>query len=72
MNPGIFLIQNDEEPVEMNEQAYDSEKLLHALPGGKPDRRQRAMTKIESEIEHLVYKLYELTDDEIAIVEGKA
>lgn len=28
MNPGIFLIQNNEELVEMNEQPYDSEKLL--------------------------------------------
>ena len=30
MNPGIFLIQNNEELVEMNEQAYDSEKLLQS------------------------------------------
>ncbi|HEV7394961.1 MAG TPA: hypothetical protein VGN86_00510 [Pyrinomonadaceae bacterium] len=28
MNPGIFLIQENEELVEMNEQAYESEKLL--------------------------------------------
>jgi hypothetical protein len=28
MNPGIFLIQDNEELVEMNEQSYDSEKLL--------------------------------------------
>lgn len=28
MNAGIFLIQNNEELVEMNEQPYDSEKLL--------------------------------------------
>jgi len=28
MNPGIFLIQNNEELVELNEQQYDSEKLL--------------------------------------------
>lgn len=28
MNPGIFLIQDNDELVEMNEQAYDSEKLL--------------------------------------------
>jgi hypothetical protein len=30
MNPGIFLIQNNEELVEMNEQQYDSEKLLQS------------------------------------------
>lgn len=30
MNPGIFLIQNNEELVEMNEQHYDSEKLLQS------------------------------------------
>jgi type II restriction/modification system DNA methylase subunit YeeA len=27
---------------------------------------------LDREIDHLVYDLYELTDDEIAIVEGKA
>ena len=30
MNPGIFLIQDNEELVEMNEQPYDSEKLLQS------------------------------------------
>jgi hypothetical protein len=28
MNPGIFLIQDDEELIEMTEQSYESEKLL--------------------------------------------
>jgi len=28
VNPGIFLIQDNEELVEMNEQPYNSEKLL--------------------------------------------
>jgi hypothetical protein len=28
MNPGIFLIQSNEELIEMNEQSYDSERLL--------------------------------------------
>jgi len=31
MNPGIFLIQDNGELVEMNEQAYDSEDLLQTL-----------------------------------------
>lgn len=30
MTPGIFLIHDNEELVEMNEQAYDSEKLLQS------------------------------------------
>jgi len=30
MNPGIFLIQDNQELVEMNEQPYDSEKLLQS------------------------------------------
>jgi hypothetical protein len=30
MNPGIFLIQSNEELVEMNEQQYDSEALLQS------------------------------------------
>lgn len=79
MNPGIFPIQDNEELVEMNGQAYDSEKLLQswlakypALLGWESDRRQGATTKLEGEIDQLAYKLYELTDDEIAIVEGRA
>lgn len=31
MNPGIFLIQDNDELVEMNEHPYDSEKLLQSL-----------------------------------------
>lgn len=31
MNPGIFIIQGNDELVEMNEQAYDSENLLQTL-----------------------------------------
>jgi len=31
MNPGIFLIQDNDELIEMNEQAYDSEDLLQTL-----------------------------------------
>jgi hypothetical protein len=31
MNPGIFLIQDNDDLVEMNEQAYDSEDLLQTL-----------------------------------------
>jgi hypothetical protein len=30
MNPGIFLIQDNEELIEMTEQIYESEKLLQA------------------------------------------
>ena len=31
MNPGIFLIQENGDLVEMNEQPYDSEDLLQTL-----------------------------------------
>ena len=37
MNPGIFLIQDKEELVEMNEQPYDSEKLLQAWLAKYPE-----------------------------------
>src|SRR4026208_1139687 len=48
MNPGIFLIQNNEELVEMNEQQYDSERLLQdwlskypaLLVGGQIDAKE--------------------------------
>jgi len=42
MNPGIFLIQDNEELVEMNEQAYDSEKLLQSWVAKKSKRSARA------------------------------
>jgi hypothetical protein len=31
MKPGIFLVQDNDQLVEMNEQAYDSENLLQTL-----------------------------------------
>lgn len=31
MEPGIFLLQDNAELVEMNEQTYDSESLLQTL-----------------------------------------
>src|SRR5882672_7170044 len=37
MNPGIFLIQDNDVLVEMNEQAYDSEFLLQTLLSKYPD-----------------------------------
>jgi hypothetical protein len=37
MNPGIFLIKNNEELVEMNEQSYDSEKLLQTWLAKYPE-----------------------------------
>jgi len=37
MNPGIFLIQDNEELVEMNEQAYDSEKRLQTWLAKYPE-----------------------------------
>ncbi len=30
------------------------------------------MSRLESEVDRFVYQLYKLTDDEIAIVEGRA
>jgi hypothetical protein len=37
VNPGIFLIQDNEELVEMNEQAYNSEKLLQTWLAKYPE-----------------------------------
>lgn len=37
MNPGIFLISDNEELVEMNEQPYDSEKLLQTWLAKYPE-----------------------------------
>lgn len=37
MNPGIFLIQDNEVLIEMNEQPYDSEKLLQTWLAKYPE-----------------------------------
>jgi len=37
LSQGIFLIQNDGQLVEMREQPYDSEELLHRLLADYPN-----------------------------------
>ncbi|MDT7542287.1 MAG: hypothetical protein QOE33_2191, partial [Acidobacteriota bacterium] len=46
-------------------------KLVDRILAAKRDDPQADTSKLEREIDHLVYQLYELTADEIAIVEGR-
>jgi len=46
--------------------------LVVCIVAEKKKNAQADTRKLEGEIDRLVYKLYDLTDHEIAIVEGKA
>ena len=46
--------------------------LVEKALGAKEKDSNADISALESEIDQLVYKLYGLTDDEIAIVEGKS
>ena len=61
---GKLLIKN----ISLNEQQPFIalvEKILHAK------QNQADTQALESEIDRLVYRLYDLTDEEIAIIEGR-
>ena len=47
------------------------ECLVDKAIKAKRDDPTADISKIEAEIDQIVYKLYDLTSDEIAIVEGK-
>jgi len=47
----------------------DSNKLIGMILTAKKANPQADTTALEAEIDHLVYELYGLTDEEIAIVE---
>ncbi|MGB3840987.1 MAG: hypothetical protein WBL11_00885, partial [Bacteroidales bacterium] len=44
--------------------------LVDKILAAKKDNPQADTTAWENEIDQLVYKLYDLTDEEIAIIEG--
>ena len=46
-------------------------KLREATSESEKAALQNAITTIDAEIDHLVYKLYGLTEEEIKIVEGE-
>lgn len=52
------------------EQKQAIEKLVHQIIAAKTTNPTVDTTKLESQIDHLVYTLYNLTPEEIAIVEG--
>ncbi|MFN2452693.1 MAG: hypothetical protein ABR577_00560 [Pyrinomonadaceae bacterium] len=53
-------------------QNHQSSNSLTKFSKSSRDNPQAEVSRWEREIDRLVYQLYELTDDEIAIVEGSA
>ena len=62
----IFPIK---EPTEVEELSL--EKLVDKIISAKKTVQNADTTKLETEIDRLVYQLYELTEEEMKIVEGK-
>lgn len=56
----------------MSEIKYEIIKKIGVLYKAKRVEPQANTSVLEGEIDQLVYQLYGLTEDEIAIVEGKA
>ncbi len=46
------------------------ESLVDKILAAKKDNPQADVTALEKEIDQLVYKLYDLTEEEIRIIEG--
>ena len=65
-------LQNQENFCTLVDQMLDAQKLFH---NAKSDNDKKMFKQkieiIDKQIDELVYKLYELTDEEIKIVEGK-
>lgn len=58
-------------PIASPTQQLEIIKLVDRILVAKRDNAQADTSKLEEQIDGLVYKLYELTDDEIAIVEDE-
>jgi hypothetical protein len=46
--------------------------LVEQILAAKKEKPEADVTSLEAEIDRLVYKLYDLTDEKIRIVEGKS
>lgn len=58
-------------PIRYNVDERPFEKLFDELPKAVNNDNTARITDLESEIDHLIYWMYDLTEDEIKIVEGK-
>jgi len=57
-------------PTIASEKQKPIEKLVESILSAKQKNAEANVSAIEREINHLVYKLYDLTPEEIKIVEG--
>ena len=58
-------------PIRYNVDERPFEKLFDELQKAVNNDNAARITDLESEIDHLIYRMYNLTEDEIKIVEGK-
>lgn len=56
----------------MFKSAFVNKLFCYAKLGSEKEMIQRRINATDAEIDRLVYELYGLTDEEIAIVEGKS
>jgi hypothetical protein len=70
--PQILMTDLQELPIVIGDDAQQNkiEKLVDKIISAKKKNPQSDTSKIENEIDQLVYKLYNLTDEEIQIVEN--
>jgi len=59
-------------PITGLDKQKDVTKLVTKILAAKRANPQADTSKLEDEIDQLVYQLYGLTEDEVKIVEGKA
>ncbi len=59
-------------PVATPAQQSEIEKRVEKILAQKKENPEADVSALEAEIDRLVYKLYDLTEEEIKIVEGKA
>lgn len=62
--------QFQENQAEYKYARYNEAQLRHEFLPHEKERLEREIASTDAQIDHLVYKLYGLTEDEIRIVEG--
>ena len=66
-----MLIKNIPIPKATIEQQKQVAEIVDAILNEKKKNGNADTSDMEQEIDRLVYKLYNLTDEEIAVIEGK-
>jgi hypothetical protein len=69
--PNYAILKDFPIPIPNSEQANQIEEQVNKILALKKEDSQADTSVLEAEIDRMVYELYELTEEEILIVEGK-